>query len=228
MEENILTKKDIEFNNLNFWYYHISSIRGFDDDKELNLDEAIEEAVNIEKHIPSFDDWYASFCPEDDADEDGMFENPKEVSGMLTDDMSFAIEFHSSETTFFLNDIYIGNMGGHFEAWFLTLKELIAFDKYDALFLLLLPMVGIEENERQDAEKLISEKLKSISMFAEQSEYITKCIVNGLVVDTAFYTMPNVGLVCDTNHCIRNVTKYPEYKDDVVELNNALEAFVKN
>jgi len=67
-------------------------------------------------------------------------------------------------------------LGGHFEAWFLTLKELVAFDKYEMLFLLLLPMTGVEESEREFAETLVSEKLKSISIFAEQSDYIANVL----------------------------------------------------
>jgi len=229
IDNQLLTKKDIEFTNLNFWEYYIFfSYRGFDDEKELNLDDAIREVVDIEKYISSPEEWYDEFCPEEDADEDGLFENPKAIAGRLTDDISFAIEFHLSETTYFLNSKYIGNQGGNFEAWFLTLKELIAFDKYEKLFLLLLPMTGVEESERELAETLVSERLKSISMFAEHSDYIAKCIVNGLIVDKPFYTMPAVGIVSDTNHSVRNITKYPRYKDDVIELNKALEAFVEN
>ncbi|MEN7550006.1 Imm19 family immunity protein [Rapidithrix thailandica] len=169
MNNQLLTKKDIEFDNLNFWHFYISyCFRGFDEQKELNIDEAIREVVDIEKHIPFFKDWYDEFC----SDEVGTVENPKVIAGKLTEDISFAIEFHSSETTFFLNSKYIGNQGGHFEAWFLTLKELISFDKYEKLFLLLLPMTGVEENKRELAESLVSKKLKSISMFAKQSDYI--------------------------------------------------------
>jgi len=227
MDNQLLTKKDIEFDNLNFWYYYILGFRGCDDQKELNLDDAIKEVVDVKKYVPSFNDWYKEFCPKEKADRDGLFENPKVIAGKLSNDIKFAIEFHLSETIFYLNTIYIGNLGGHFEAWFLTLKELIAFDKYEMLFLLLLPMTGVEENERELAETLVSEKLKSISMFAEQSDYIAKCIVNGLIVDNPFYTIQDVGTVSDTNHSVRNITKYPRYKDDVIELNKALEAFVE-
>ena len=228
MNNQLLTKKDIEFNNLNFWYsYILGSYRGYDDQKELNLDDAVREVVDTEKYVPSFMVWYNEFFPEEKADRDGLFENPKVIAENLTDDMRFAIEFHLSETTFYLNSKYIGNQGGHFEAWFLTLKELMAFDKYAMLFLLLLPMTGVEENERELAETLVSEKIKSISMFAEQSDYLAKCIVNGLIVDKPFYTIQDVGIVSDTNHSVRNIIKYPRYQDDVIELNRALEAFVE-
>ncbi|KAF2509110.1 Imm19 family immunity protein [Flavobacterium foetidum] len=226
MDSRILTKKDIGLDNLNFLYYYILGFRGYDDQKELNLDDAINEVVDVKTYIASFDNWYEEFLPESEADDEGLFENPKTIAGKLTDEIGFAIEFHLSETTFYLNSKYIGNLGGHFEAWFLTLKELIAFDKYEMLFLLLLPMTGIEESEREFAESLVSEKLKSISMFSKQSDYIAKFIVNGLIVDKPFYTNQDIGIVNDTNHSVRNITKYPRYKDDVIELNKALETFV--
>ena len=130
MKNQLLTKKDIEFNNLNFWHFYISYVfRGFDDGKELNLNEAISELIDTKRHIPFFEDWYDEFCPKIKADEDGILENPKMIAGKLTDNLSFAIEFHLSEITFFLNSKYIGNQGGHFEAWFLTFNELMVFDK---------------------------------------------------------------------------------------------------
>jgi len=227
MDNQLLTKKDIGFDNLNFWYYYILCFRGCDHERELNLDDAIKEVIDVKKYVPSINDWYKEFCPKEKADGDGLFENPKVIAGNLTDDIRFAIEFHFSETTFYLNSFYIGNLGAHFEAWFLTLKELITFDKYDMLFLLLLPMTGVEESERELAEKSVSEKLMSISMFAEQADYVAKCIVNGLIVDKPFYTIQDVGIVSDTNHSVRNITKYPRYKDDVIEINKALEAFVE-
>ena len=143
MDNQLLTKNNIGFDNLNFWYDYISGFRGSDDEKELNFFEIIEEMVD-EKFITSFGYWYKEFYPKEKADNDGLFENPKVIAGRLTDNINFTIELHLSETTFYLNSKYIGNLGGNFEAWFLTLKELIAFDKYEMLFLLLLPMTGVE------------------------------------------------------------------------------------
>jgi len=148
MSEQLLTKQDISYDNLNFWFYYILSFRGYDDIKELNLDDAISEVVDIEKFVPTFDNWYSNFFPEDKADDEGYFENPKTIAGKLNHNMRFAIELHLSETTYYLDRIYIGELSGHFKAWFLTLKELLAFDNYDFLFLLLLPMTGVEECER--------------------------------------------------------------------------------
>ena len=37
MDNQLLTKKDIEFDNLNFWLFYTLCFRGYDDQKELNL-----------------------------------------------------------------------------------------------------------------------------------------------------------------------------------------------
>ena len=94
------------------------------------------------------------------------------------------------------------------------------------MFLLLLPMVGLEEHEREQAEQLICDKLKSITLFKDNEDYIAKCITNGLVMDGAFEEIEGVGLTCTQNHSVRNIEKYPRYKDDVIALNNILSAFL--
>ena len=224
-----LTKEDIAYTNHDFWWYYIITYRGFDDDKELNLDDAIQGVVDAEKVVPNFVPWYRAFCPMDDADDDGCFENPHFISGDLGG-ISFAIEFHSWQTVFYINDIYIGNQGGHFEVWFLTVRELLVFDRYDSqfLFLLLLPMVGVEEHEREQMEQLVCEKLKAVTLFAGHEAYIAKCIVNGLVIEGAFTQMEGIGVTNGQNHCVRNVEKYPRYTDDVTAVNQALYNFLTN
>ena len=94
MNSQLLTKKDIEFDNLNFWYFYIFRFRGCDHQKELNLPDAIKKVVDIKKYITSFKDWYEKILPKEDADNEGYFENPKVIAGNLTNEMRFAIEFH--------------------------------------------------------------------------------------------------------------------------------------
>ena len=100
MSNQLLTKKDISFDNLNFWHYYILPFRGGDDQKELNLYDAIRDVVEIKKYVPTFKEWYNEFCPKEKADRDGLFENPKVIAATLTEDIRFAIEFHLWETTF--------------------------------------------------------------------------------------------------------------------------------
>jgi len=140
--------------------------------------------------------------------------------------MSFQIEFRENEIVFFLNEVYIGNLGGHFEAWFLTWDELLAFDKYPSLFLLLLPMTGVELQQTELAKELIKKKLQNIDVFEKNATYITYCIVNGLVMEQPFVNS-EIGLINSQNHSVRNIEEYPDYKEDVKELNVTLRKFVE-
>jgi len=203
------------------------SCRGFDDELALNLDYAIRKVIDEKKAVPNVFSWYKEFWPKEGADDEGCYENPSIIAGNLNENTNFAIEFHAWQTTFFINDIYIGNLGGHFEAWFLTLEELLVFDKYDYLFMLLLPMTGIEEHQRSQTEQLINEKLKQIEIFKDNAEYIAKCMTNGLVIDRAFTQTDGIGLTSSQNHSVRNIEKYPRYKDDVIALNKILREFLK-
>ena len=223
----LLTKNDIGYENHNFWWFYIMAYRGFDDEEELNLDDAIMEVIDEDSVVPDFSQWMETFCPKDGVDNEGNYENPNVIAGGLTDEMNFAIEFHGWHINYFINDIYIGNIGGHFEAWFLTLEELLTFDKYDYLFMLLLPMTGVEESEREMIEKLICKKLEQIEFFKGHEAYIAQCITNGLVMEDKFEETPDIGLTSNENHCVRNISKYPRYKDDVIALNKVLRNFVK-
>lgn len=50
----LLPKQDILYSNANFWWFYILSSRGFDEEQELNLDEAISEVIERDKVVPDF------------------------------------------------------------------------------------------------------------------------------------------------------------------------------
>ena len=210
---NQIKAEDIRGNSF-FWYFYLSLFRGYDKINELNIDEAL-EVIDINKD--ELYDWENKFFTNFDANQNFRF-----IGGQLNQNISFHIEFHESEIIYYLNDMYIGNLGGHFEAWFLTLDELIKFGKFDLLFLLLLPMTGIEQKQITSAKSLITEQLKSLSLFEKRAAYISECIVNGLIMDGNFSKNNDIGIVNNQNHSVRNIEKYPTNRDDVIALNFAL------
>lgn len=113
-------------------------------------------------------------------------------------------------------------MGGHFEAWFLTWDELLSLQQFEHLFLLMLPMTAIERHQKDNAKQIIHDHLKTIPKFEQSAEYISKCILNGLVIEELFYEVDEVGTVNNQNHSVRNIRKYPRYRENVVELNKVL------
>lgn len=204
--------------NTFFWYAYISWFRGYDDLNEINIDEAL-EVIGIERE--KLAEWEKQFFPQNKDEEFVRF-----IGGKLNENLTFSIEFQESEIVFFINDTYIGNLGGHFEAWFLTWDELLAFKKFEHLFLLLLPMTAIEKYQIENAKNVIQNHLKTIPKFENQVEYIAQCILNGLTIGETFFVQNEVGIVNSQNHSVRNVEKYPRYREDIIELNRTLKKIV--
>jgi hypothetical protein len=210
--------KEIQIEELNnnsfFWKYYFCWSRGYDEKEEINIDEVLEVVQTNEEEAYT---WERTFFNEEDIEE-----NPRYVTGKINEHLNFAVEFAEYEINFFLNDIYIGNLGGHFEAWFFTLDELLALEKYPNLFLLFLPMTGITEDQRDILKPIIAKHLNTIPLFETHSEYIANCILNGLIMESSFEETSGIGFTNNQNHSIRNITDYPRYKEDVITLNKIL------
>jgi len=205
--------------NVFFWYYYLCWFRGYDAENELNIDEAL-EVLQIDTE--DFANWEQLFFPPNTDDEILRY-----ITEDLTEELSIHIQFRSNAIVFFLNDSYIGNLGGHFEAWFLTLEELKSFENYPLIFLLLLPMLGIPAVQTQETRSLIAKHLTTIPILADHASYITSCITNGLVMKSGFVRQTALGLTNDQNHSVRNINQYPSDKDDIIALNKILDQFVQ-
>lgn len=206
-------------NNTFFWKYYFCWSRGYDEKEEINIDEVLEV---VEINETEAYEWERIFFNYDDIEE-----NPRYVAGKMNENLNFAVEFAEYEINFFLNDIYIGSLGGHFEAWFFTLEELLSFEKYPNLFLLFLPMTGISEDQKAILKPVIIKHLNAISKFEEYSNYIADCLLNGLIIQYPFEEIEGIGLINNENHSVRNIKDYPRYKEDVIELNKILDSLKK-
>jgi len=71
-----LSNEDIAYNNINFWWFYITTFQGYDSGKDMPLIEAAEEIIDIDAYTSNFDDWYKDFMPVTKAGFDGMLENP--------------------------------------------------------------------------------------------------------------------------------------------------------
>ncbi len=212
-----ITKEELRDNSF-FWYAYICWFRGYDDKNELNIDEVL-EVIDIDPD--ELYKWEQEFFPENESEEAIRF-----IRGEIDENISFHIEFQKYGVLFFINDIYIGNLGGHFEAWFLTWEELLAFKKDTYLFLLLLPMTGVEANQAAEALEVITNQLKKIPKFEDKAGYIAECILTGLKTDGQFFKQEGVGIVNRENHSVRNIETYPEYTEGVRKLNDILKKLV--
>lgn len=222
MNNKLLTVKDIPFENLNFWWTYFLNFRGYDEDRELNLNDVIEYELKIQPNLAGYGEWYDNFYPEGLEDEDGYYEHPYTAECSLFNKIKLKVVFHCWHTTFFLNNLYIGNIGGHFEAWFFTYDELKQLANSEIAFLLLLPMVGVTQNRFADLQKDVAGILKKFRFFKDNCNYIAKCMVNGLVINGSFEEDKRYGIISNVNHSVRNIGKYPRYQENVIQLNGIL------
>lgn len=212
-----ITKQELQQNPL-FWYVYLCWFRGYDKEKEISMDEVLSVLGINQDNVFQ---WEKQFFNEDELGDDNRY-----MTGKLNDLMSITIEFEKYEINYFLNDQYIGCLGGHFEAWFLTWDELLAFDSYEYLFLLLLPMTGVESHQVAVTKPYIARKLGEIPLFSEHADYLATCIVNGLLIEGVFSAQSNIGTVNKENHSVKNIEKYPRYEESVILVNSALEKFM--
>ncbi|MRT37638.1 hypothetical protein GJV03_10725 [Acinetobacter sp. RIT698] len=207
-----VAEQEISFSNVHFWHWFLLLFRGFDEEKELNLDEAIQEAVGLDPYNKELAAWYQSFL----LSENNSIRN---YQFSISADIWVDIQFAQEQINYYLNDLYIGNLGGHFEAWFFTLEEFLSFQLNDQHFLLLLAMLGVEPQQTLDAKIQISKRLNNIQTFQGQQDYIANCIVNGLRMGQEFYQDEQIGISNRQNHSMRNVELYPDGLEQIKTIN---------
>ena len=78
----------------------------------------------------------------------------------------------------------------------------------------------IREKEKEIARQEIVQRLQQIPLFKGHSEYIAKCILNGLLVpNSEIQEIPEIGTICTSNHSYRNALIYDDEKQEIKELN---------
>ncbi|NQX40921.1 immunity protein 19 [Pedobacter steynii] len=133
----------------------------------------------------------------------------------VNDKVTLFAEFHSYNTVYFFNDIYLGNTGGHFHLSLLSwteLKEIISNDKAELspLFLLLLPLVIGNESERAEIESKISEALQQTALdlndphLGQITKFLTRHLIFGESHKNRLMHKEHIGLTTSRNHSERN------------------------
>jgi hypothetical protein len=216
MNQNILAD-EISFDQAHFWHWFIALFRGFDEQKESNLDEAIQEVSGVDLFSKQISEWYALFLPT----QTNLRERIYRVE--INHELYIDIQFTQAQINYYLNELYIGNIGGHFEAWFFTLAEFQYFNLSDQHFLLLVPMLAVELKQSTEVAILIAKRLSMIKAFQGHEDYIAHCLLNGLIVQQDFYLDAEIGLCNLQNHSMRNLTQHLDDVEHIQELNQILQ-----
>lgn len=227
MEMNVISEKEYSFSNALFWNVMLHHyIRAFDEERDTNFDEVWDEelvsALLDEKKYKEYWGWLSQIELET-SENQGEIENPRTLTLPIGSDIALTIEYHPCCTYYFLNDTLIGEVSGNFHLKYLTYSELMRITKKkygDVLFHLLLPLSVIREKEKEVARQEIIQRLQQIPLFKGHSEYIAKCILNGLLVPNSdIQDIPEIGTICTSNHSYRNALIYDDEKQEIKELN---------
>ena len=167
---------------LDFWisYFGCCYPSGYDESNDISVSELMEELCTEE-----VGNWWEQFIGyyEGVLDEsDGYLDNPTTLEEELLPDKILKIEFHPGDILYFINDEQIGSTGPHYELRTIAYKEvekLLPLKNGRQLFLLLLPLAFIDEEDIKPVREKIAEQMKSY--FSENlCERVSGCIAAGL------------------------------------------------
>ncbi len=170
--------------NNSFWLYFISTqfSHAFDEESDTCLCEFMDEEYNLDE----CDEWINEFTQYYDGvidENDGYVDNPNSVN-LVLNNHRFRIEFHPGDTLYFLNGNEIGCTGSHFILKTLSFQhftELIKNVEDVRIYLLVLPMLALEEPNISYIRQIIKSGLVSLSFQNELTDIITEMIISGLL-----------------------------------------------
>lgn len=181
----MLTLKDLDFSNKNFWRGFIATSFpiAFDEITDLSLTEIMEENDLADcQWWNDFTGYYDGILEETD----GYLEHPKTFCEQLTPSKCLKVEFHPSDTVYLINQKEIACTGAHYHIQIFSFTELLECVENrndDTLFLLLLPLVYIKKSEVDQAKEVIRSSLHTFfePPFVDQ---ITDCIIFGYMEES--------------------------------------------
>lgn len=179
-----------------------------DPEAEQMLDEFL-----IENYEMPSEEWFTEVSG--DVDENGEEILPFKgtvYSFVINPQVTLVVEFHPYEVIYFLNDVFIGNSGGHFMlslfSWEEFLKIIRVRSNDTMLFFLLLPFVVGAKGAEHEIRKEIEKRLESMVFKTEHIPVIANYLVHHAIFEAdkveMFYNDPEIGIICKRNHSVRN------------------------
>ena len=185
--EKIITLEDLTFTNKKFWHCFIASAFcsvAYDEETDLSLTEIIEDNDLADT------EWWDQFTGYYDGvidDADGYVDDPRTFIYDLTPTQTLKIEFHPGDIVYYVNDEQIGCTGGEYQLQVFPFADLLKYTeeiKDDRIFILLLPLTVITEQDIDDATQKLSYILGVLLYDTPVYRQIVDCIVRGLEGET--------------------------------------------
>ena len=160
----MITLNNIDFFNRKFWtgFVATSFPTALDEETDMSLPEMIQENKTADTN------WWRNFTKYYDGvleETDGYIDEPETLICNLTSTQTLKIEFHPGDTIYYINDRQIACTGGEYNIQIFPLTDLLNYmgsrnDK--RIFLLLLPLTVISNQDMGNAVEIISNVLQEI------------------------------------------------------------------
>lgn len=163
---------------LNFWinYFGCCYPNGYDESNGSSVSNLMEELYT--KEVGNWWDQFTGYYEGVLDENDGYLDNPTTLEALLSNKI-LKIEFHPGDILYFIDDEQIGSTGPHYKLRTIPYKEvakLLSLKNGRQLFLLLLPLVFIEEEDIQFVREKIIEQTQNY--FSKNiCEQVSRCIV---------------------------------------------------
>ena len=172
-----------DIDNLNFWikYFGCSYPNGYDEERDTSVTD-----IMLAWCTQETEDWWKKFtgcCPGVFDDRDGYADDPATLEAPVGNGKMLKIEFHPGDTLYYINGREIGSTGPHWKVQVLAfheIEQLLAQENGRQLFLLLLPLAFLQEEDAGAACRKIKTQIGHY--FPEEtSESLARCIAAGSV-----------------------------------------------
>ncbi len=175
----MISLQEIDFSNRNFWSGFIATSfpTALEEETDMSLTELmIENGICDTSWWDNFTKYYDGVLEESD----GYIDDPETILCELAPTQTLTIQFHPGDTVYYINDKQIACTGGHYNIQVIPFRELLSSIKNQQIFLLLLPLSVIHQQDKDEAVQIISGALTEVFDKRFCSQYAA-CIVNGLL-----------------------------------------------
>lgn len=164
--------------NSNFipWFLMTNFPEGMNNSKECSLMELIQEECILDKEwIDKLTGYYDDVFDEND----GYIDTPKAVVIKLANGEEFCVEFHPGDTIYYINDHQIGCTGPSYIIRNISLAQFFEYTSNlnDSEKILLLPMVKIDFEEKDEFASAINLILSTVDLQGCNIEDVCTCIL---------------------------------------------------
>ncbi|MDE5557004.1 MAG: immunity protein 19 [Ruminococcus sp.] len=168
-------------NNNSFWIYFLSVNfpNAYDEITDTDISELLDEYNYDNKWIDEF----IQYSEEIFGENDGYVDNPNTIDLNLNGH-DFRIEFHPGDTVYFFDGQEIGCTGGHFilkKIDFQLFSELTYGIEDIRMFLLVMPMVSLNNADIPRARHIVKSALETLDLHKEHIIKITDMIIKSLL-----------------------------------------------